>query len=282
MYYLSTLLKFGFGWIVGLIFTIPVTSIGCCLFTAFPMLRFLEKNGGSIYIQKAKTYYAKAVACNAVLVLGPLFLVYFLVSKTTFSGIIFSILLSICIGSGKWGTTDENLIEFCQTMRKFYVPGKEEAANTLVQAMVSFELMKTPTNPIGSFLRGMGAAILMWLICRAVPALICNYAVSMPYFYLYTLSTIIFLPLGWYIAGRTVKWTSPGWMNATLYIYAVIEGLSVFNLCTKLFSLGTKLSSLGSDGVYGMTNLFSVVFLVEIAYVVICILLVMETKRRKT
>ena len=126
---LFNMLKFGGGWFVGnLLFSTSVTTIGCCLFCAFPILKELKPYSDYIEVRRAKRLYRNSILLHTFfLAIASWAVITFLPSMIQY-GFFFSLAFTTFIGMRSWGRNTANIDDFIKVIQKYVVPGKDDEA----------------------------------------------------------------------------------------------------------------------------------------------------------
>lgn len=128
MDFLFNALKFAAAWLVGNLFSISITMIGCCVFCALPILKDLEPYSDCIDVEKARRPYIRSIILHAIVLTCASWAVSTFAPTIMKYGFFFSFAFTTLIGCGKWGKNDQNVSEVIDKLRRYVLPGKDEEA----------------------------------------------------------------------------------------------------------------------------------------------------------
>ena len=128
MDFLFNALKFTAAWLVGNLFSVSITMIGCCVFCALPILKDLEPYSDCIDVGKARRPYIRSIILHAIILVCASWAVSTFAPMIMKYGFFFSFASTALIGCGKWGKNDQNVSEVIDKLQRYVLPGKDDEA----------------------------------------------------------------------------------------------------------------------------------------------------------
>lgn len=223
MEFLINVLKFGIAWFAGVIPSVSISVIGCCLFCGLPILRDLTPHKDCILVGKAKWAHLKTIFLHCAIIALESYAVVTFAPKIMCDGFFLSIAFFAIISCRKWGRSEPNLSDFCAFIQKYVVPGREQEAAQAVLAVLADAERNRAESKLKKFARGTAATLLLWILCKGT-LFAANVWLGLPELPAFVAS-LLFLVAGWFITGSVVRWKSPGCMIVNLYLFVSMESI---------------------------------------------------------
>lgn len=228
------------GYGIGLVSSMFITQIGCCLFSGLRMTWRLRNSTDFFNAKKAFSFYIRAIAINSVILAA---IVWAIVSFAPYwmqCGFFASCAFAILTGVSSWGLTETNVLDFLNTAEQFSVEGKEaKAFDGIMQAyangIAAGEVNSSkPTffDRIKSFAVCVLITAELWGICRVLPSF-CE-VIGEVSGYSYFILFLLCLPAGWYVACKTSNGKHKRCITTNLYIFTATEILGMLPVLMKL------------------------------------------------
>ena len=136
MAFLFNVLKFIAAWLVGILFSVSITMIGCCVFCALPILKDLKPYSGCIDVKRARRSYIRSIILHAVILACASWAVSTFAPTIMKYGFFLSFAFTALAGCGRWGRNEQNVSEVINNLQKYVFPGKnDEAFHALVKVL---------------------------------------------------------------------------------------------------------------------------------------------------
>lgn len=126
MAFLFNVLKFIAAWLVGILFSVSITMIGCCVFCALPILKDLKPYSGCIDVKRARRSYIRSIILHAVILACASWAVSTFAPTIMKYGFFLSFAFTALAGCGRWGRNEQNVSEVVNKLQKYVLPGKDD------------------------------------------------------------------------------------------------------------------------------------------------------------